>query len=169
MKMKASLPKEEANGLTAIEKEARRNPSGKHLVIAVVDAAEVKRYPNEEVTFEILRLEAVPENQQVMIAELLETTFEQRTGQTRLDLGIDDDLDMRAQFARKSKTKRTRKEPDIYQQPGIEAKAKKEDIVDAEVVDEAPGEIEASNSVEWKDELEPGSTPEKEEPASEDA
>lgn len=143
MKLKSALPKEQKNGLEAIHTAAIKSPMTKHLIIAVVDAAEVKEYPDKEATFEILRIEAVPEIHQGAIAALLESIFEERTGSTRLDMGIEDDLDLRNLFRKKAKTPRTRREPDIFRQPEIEGGAKDEDVVDAEVVDDEESDTES--------------------------
>lgn len=135
MKLKGSLPKGEANGLGAVHSASAKKPETKHLVIGVIDAATVSAYPSQEVQFEVLRIEAVPPHLQEYIAELLEQTTEERTGQTRLDIGIDDDLDMRKHFAA-AKQKRSRRK-DQPEQAAIEAARDDEDIVDAEVVDDA--------------------------------
>lgn len=141
MKLKSKLPKDDLNGLDTIHQRAIDKPAEKHIVIAVIDAAGVAVFPQKEATFEILRIEAVPAEHQETLAALLESIFESRTGKTRLDLGIPDDLDMRTVFSKEKtqRTRRTRKSPDVFAEPpAIEASpSKPEDIIDAEVVDEA--------------------------------
>lgn len=151
VKLKSALPKAERNGLEAIHAEAVKKPGTKRLALVVLDVATVQSYPSTEAAFEILRIEPIPEEQEQQYAEALEALFEQRTGETRLDLGIEDELDLRTKFKKpKERPTRQRKEPvDLFKQPELEAKpARKsrakpkpeEDVVDAEVVDEAPFE-----------------------------
>lgn len=134
MKLKGALPKEEKNGLSVLAKQAAKKPSAKHLVIAVIDAAGVEVYPDEEVKWQILRIESVPPAQQMMIATLLESIFEERTGKTSFDLGIEDDLDMRNVFKEPTTGPRTRRFPKLFEQPGIGATSN--DVIDAEIVED---------------------------------
>jgi hypothetical protein len=139
VKLKGKLPKDDLNGLDTIHQRAIEKPAEKHLVIAVIDSASVAVFPAKEATFEILRIEAVPVEHQETLAALLESIFESRTGKTRLDLGIPDDLDMRTVFSKDkpARTRRGKPAPDIFAEPAaIEGAAKQEEIIDAEVVDD---------------------------------
>jgi hypothetical protein len=149
MKLKGSLPKEELNGLDEISQILIRKPTQKHIVIGVLTADTVIEFPTHEATAKLVRIEAVPPEMEAQFADLLEKIFEQRTGKTRLDMGIPDEFDLRNQFAKKAaatKAPRQRKDADLFKEPaeigstvtpGVQ---KDEEVVDAEIVDEAPNE-----------------------------
>lgn len=113
MKLRAALPKQELNGMTAVHGDAVGHVGKAYLVVALVRVVESTTAidKSREAKFSLERIETVGEDAQPYIAELLETTFEERTGKTPLDLDIPGVDDLRKTF-KPAGSGRGRKKPD---------------------------------------------------------
>lgn len=118
MKLKAALPKQELNGMTAVHGDAVGHVGKAYLVVGLVRVVESTTAidKSKEAKFALERIETVGVDAQPYIAELLEQTFEDRTGKTPLDLDVPGVDDLRKLF-KPAKGKKGRPEPTLLREP----------------------------------------------------
>ena len=97
-KLTAGLPKGEANGLSALDRELIDSPSTVHVVIALIDCKKITTDVDSgdvEPVARIRRIEVIREDKD-RAAMMLRRSLEVRTGKTVLPFDLEED--MRAAF-----------------------------------------------------------------------
>jgi hypothetical protein len=96
MKMSASLPDDDGNGLGVIAASLVEHPTRLHVIVALMDCRRITVETDtgrQEATARVRRIEVVlDDDDKAAIRRLLQRSFERRTGVTVLPLELEDDL-----------------------------------------------------------------------------
>lgn len=158
MKLRGVLPKQELNGLNAIHGDAVSHVGKSYLVVALVKVVESTQHEDKsrEAKVQVERIEVGGQESQGYLAEILEGTFEERTGKTPLDLDIPGVEDLRKRFRPGKGT--AKPEASLLPEPAAltaapvpvdvdpatltpEEQAELDGVIDAEVEESEPGDF----------------------------
>ena len=100
-RLASALPKGDGNGLEAIARQLIDTPQEIHVVVALVDCKKLtvdNDTGDVEATARIRRIEAITDDDKVIIGRMLRRALERRTGKIVLPFDLEEDL--RAAFGR---------------------------------------------------------------------
>lgn len=95
-KLNGSLPKGQANGLSAIARQLVDEPDQPHVVIAIVDTRKIATdcdTGDQEATVRVRRIEPISGDDGQRAATLLRRAMETRTGQTTLPIEVEEEIE----------------------------------------------------------------------------
>jgi hypothetical protein len=94
-KFSGSLPKGDANGLTALSQQLLRNPKGTHIIVGVIDVKTITTdvdTADQQATVRFRRVEAIHPEDADHAVRMMQRAAERRTGAAMLPIEMEDEL-----------------------------------------------------------------------------
>jgi hypothetical protein len=94
-KFSGSLPKGDANGLTALSQQLLRNPKGTHIIVGVIDVKTITTdvdTADQTATVRFRRVEAIHPEDADHAVRMMQRAAERRTGAAMLPIEMEDEL-----------------------------------------------------------------------------